>query len=205
LSYSGNLLVENRNGLIVNGEVFVANGTAERSCTRGTTRCNGSPRWRGAAESAGAALLSKWLAEKLDFFSIGTNDLTQYVMATERGNASVAGLQDSLHPALLHLIRAVIHGANAHKRHVSVCGDAASDPLSAMTFVGLGVRSLSVRPKQVAEIRLLFRFLKIPDLEQLAGNSLRCSNATQVRMLAKERLDAISATNIVSVQDHELR
>jgi len=151
---------------------------------------------RGAMiEVPAAALMSKWLAEKLDFFSIGTNDLTQYVMAAERGNVSLAGLQDSLHPALLHLIRAVIHGAKAHKRHVSVCGDAASDPLSAMTFVGLGVRSLSVRPKQVAEIKSLFRFLKMADLEQLAGDSLRCSNAAQVRILAKERLNAISNTN----------
>ena len=146
---------------------------------------------RGAMiEVPAAALMSRWLAEKLDFFSIGTNDLTQYVMAAERGNTSVAALQDSLHPAVLQVIKAVIEGAKTRERHVSLCGDAASDPLSALIFAGLGVHSLSIRPKQVPEIKSLFRKLKMADLRQLADRSLRCSDAEQVRAITKEFWDA---------------
>ena len=146
---------------------------------------------RGAMiEVPAAALMSRWLAERLEFFSIGTNDLTQYVMAAERGNTSVAALQDSLHPAVLQVIEAVIEGAKTHERHVSVCGDAASDPVSAMIFVGLGAHSLSVRPKQVPEIKSLFRNFRMADLGRLADRSLRCSDAEQVRALTKELWDA---------------
>jgi phosphocarrier protein FPr len=151
---------------------------------------------RGAMiEVPSAALLSESLAEKLDFFSIGTNDLTQYVMAAERGSASLAELQDSLHPAVLQLIKAVVDGARARQRHVSVCGDAASDPLCAAIFAGLGIRALSVRPKQVAEIKALFRNLKMAGLERLAEESLRCRDAVCVRDLARNYLDAMSAVN----------
>jgi phosphocarrier protein FPr len=151
---------------------------------------------RGAMiEVPSAALLSESLAEKLDFFSIGTNDLTQYVMAAERGNAVLAELQDSLHPAVLQLIKTVVDGARARERHVSVCGDAASDPLCAAIFVGLGIRGLSVRPKQVAEIKALFRNLKMADLERLAEESLRCRDAVGVRDSARNYLDAVSALN----------
>ena len=103
-------------------------------------------------EVPSAALLTEQLAEDIDFFSIGTNDLTQYTMAAERGNANVADLQDALHPAVLRLMKSVVEGAESRHRHVSVCGDAASDPLAAAIFGGLGIRSLSVRPNQCAEI-----------------------------------------------------
>ena len=155
------------------------------------------PMKRGAMiEVPAAALMSRWLAERLDFFSIGTNDLTQYLMAAERGNTSVATLQDSLHPAVLHVIKGVIDTAKTHERHVSVCGDAASDPLSAIIFVGLGVHSLSVRPKQVPEIKSLFRHSKTADLQLLADQSLQCSDAGQVRVLAKEFMASMARGEI---------
>lgn len=146
---------------------------------------------RGAmVEVPSAALMSEELAEQLDFFSIGTNDLTQYVMAAERGNASVTELQDALLPAVLRLMKIVVEGARPRGRRVSICGDAASDPASAAIFAGLGIHSLSVRPKQVAEIKALFRDLKMAHLQQLAGESLRCRDAVEVRKLAKDYLCA---------------
>ena len=132
-------------------------------------------------EVPSAALLSEQLAADLDFFSIGTNDLTQYTMAAERGNAKVAELQDALHPAVLRLMKSVAEGASLRGRHVSVCGDAASDPVAAATFAGLGIHSLSVRPKQAAIIKALFRSLELSRLKELATAALQMSSAAEVR------------------------
>ncbi len=142
----------------------------------------------GMIEVPSAALMSEQWAEELDFFSIGTNDLTQYVMAAERGNASLAELQDPLHPAVLRLIQRVVDGAAGKNRHVSVCGDAASDPLGAVILAGLGIRSLSARPKQVATIKAGFRSVNMNDLKQLAEEALQSRDAVQVRELAKKCL-----------------
>jgi len=144
-------------------------------------------------EVPSAALASERLAEHLDFFSIGTNDLTQYTMAAERGNASLAGLQDALHPAVLRLMQAVVDGARRRGRHVSVCGDAASDPLAASIFAGLGTGSLSVRPKQVAEIKDLFRNLNIAELKAIAAQALTCADAAAVRRLIGPYLESSAA------------
>ncbi|HKS72348.1 MAG TPA: phosphoenolpyruvate--protein phosphotransferase [Terriglobales bacterium] len=137
-------------------------------------------------EVPSAALMAEQLAEEAEFFSIGTNDLTQYVMAVERGSTALAGLQDALHPAVVRMVKAVIDGALARERHVSVCGDAASDPLAALVFAGLGIRSLSVRPKQVAEIKDLFRHVRAAELVELGRRALDCGDAEKVRSLARE-------------------
>lgn len=159
-------------------------------------RAHAWPIKRGAMiEVPSAALMTEQLAEELDFFSIGTNDLTQYVMAAERGNALVTELQDAVHPSILRLIKTVVDGAHARHRHVSVCGDAASDPVAAAILAGLGIGRLSVRPKQVAEIKALFRNLKMADLKQLAEDALSRRDATQVRSLARDYLDAVPAAN----------
>jgi phosphoenolpyruvate-protein kinase (PTS system EI component) len=151
---------------------------------------------RGAMiEVPSAALVSGHLADYLDFFSIGTNDLTQYTMAAERGNAAVASLQDPLHPAILRLIRFVADGARGKNRHVSVCGDAASDPLGAAVFIGLGVRSLSVRPNQVAGIKAALRGFSLAELETLAKQALQCREALEVRALASKPGIVMSATH----------
>ena len=140
-------------------------------------------------EVPSAALLSERLADDLDFFSIGTNDLTQYTMAAERGNATVADLQDALSPAVLRLMQRVIEGAHTKNRHVSICGDAASDPLAAAIFAGLGIHSLSVRPKQVAEIKALFRNLRMTDLGEVAAQAIQCHEAADVRRLVRDHLE----------------
>ncbi len=145
-------------------------------------------------EVPSAALLADQLAEDLDFFSIGTNDLTQYTMAAERGNANVADLQDPLHPAVLLLMKSVVEGAASRHRHVSVCGDAASDPLAAAIFAGLGIRSLSVRPNQSAEIKALFRGLEIARLQEMAAQALRLQDGREVRGLVAEHFHALSPT-----------
>jgi multiphosphoryl transfer protein len=145
-------------------------------------------------EVPSAALAAEQLAEELDFFSIGTNDLTQYTMAAERGNAGLARLQDALHPAVLRLMQAVVDGSRKRGRHVSVCGDAASDPFAAAIFAGLGICSLSVRPKQVAEIKEFFRNLYFADFKAIASDALNCKDAAAVRSLIRHYLDSVATT-----------
>ena len=160
----------------------------EQLCEEGTPHA--WPIKRGVMiEVPSAALGSRQLADEVDFFSVGTNDLTQYTMAAERGNASLARLQDPLHPAVLRLIQAVVEGAGSRGRHVSLCGDAASDPSAAAIFAGLGVCSLSVRPNQVGEIKELFRNLHLAELKAIAREAVIREDAPAVRSLIGRHLN----------------
>jgi multiphosphoryl transfer protein len=136
-------------------------------------------------EVPSAALLAEQLADQTEFFSIGTNDLTQYVLAADRDNASLSQLQDAVHPAVLRLIKTVVEGARARERHVAVCGDAASDPVAAAVFFGLGVRSLSVRANQVPKIKECCRQWRAAGLAELASGALKASSAAEVRFLVE--------------------
>jgi multiphosphoryl transfer protein len=97
-------------------------------------------------EVPGAALTSPILAREVDFFSIGTNDLTQYTLAAERGSAALAEFADALHPAVLRLIHQVVEAAHAQGKWVGVCGELAGDPVATAVLVGLGVDELSLNP-----------------------------------------------------------
>jgi multiphosphoryl transfer protein len=136
-------------------------------------------------EVPSAALLAAQLAEPMEFLSIGTNDLTQYALGAERGNAALAGFQDALHPAVLRLVRATVEGAKQRERHVAVCGDAASDPIAAAVFFGLGVRSLSVRPGELANVKACFGQWRSSDLAELGRLALEARDAAEVRALAE--------------------
>jgi multiphosphoryl transfer protein len=136
-------------------------------------------------EVPSAALLAEQLADQADFFSIGTNDLTQYVLAADRDNATLSQLQDAVHPAVLRLIKTVVEGARVRERLVAVCGDAASDPVAAAVFFGLGVRSLSVRANQVPKIKECCRQWRAAGLVELASRALKATSAAEVRLLAE--------------------
>ncbi|NFV81072.1 phosphoenolpyruvate--protein phosphotransferase [Magnetospirillum aberrantis] len=115
-------------------------------------------------EVPAAALCIQSFLGKVDFLSIGTNDLTQYLLAAERGNAELSELQDATHPAVLRVIGDLCAAADAVGCHVSVCGDAASNPAAAALLVGAGIRSLSVRPNQVGAIKARIREWSVRDL-----------------------------------------
>jgi phosphocarrier protein FPr len=135
-------------------------------------------------EIPSAALSAAALAEQSDFFSIGTNDLTQYALAADRGNPALASYQDPLHPAVLRLIDSTVRGARLHNRPVAICGEAASDDIAAPIFVGLGVRELSLAPAKMPRIKAALRQRKINELEALAQEALECATAAEVRALA---------------------
>jgi phosphocarrier protein FPr/phosphocarrier protein len=136
-------------------------------------------------ETPAAAITADLLASEADFLSIGTNDLTQYVLAMDRGNAAVAGGIDALHPAILRMIGQTCTGASRHGRWTGVCGGLASDPTGIPILLGLGVTELSVTPAFVPEAKALIRQMDIPRCQALARNALEQTSAAAVRALTQ--------------------
>lgn len=135
-------------------------------------------------EVPSAAILAPELARLADFFSIGTNDLTQYVLAADRGNPSLARLQDALHPAVLRTIASIVAGADGAGIPVAVCGELAGDPAGALVLVGLGVDELSADAASLDGIRGALAGVTAAELRELAARALAATDAETVRALA---------------------
>jgi phosphoenolpyruvate-protein phosphotransferase/dihydroxyacetone kinase phosphotransfer subunit len=135
-------------------------------------------------EVPSAALQARQLAAAADFFSIGTNDLTQYAMAAERGNELVGDLLAGPQPAVLRLVGETVRGADAHGRWVGVCGELAGDPASAVLLVGLGARELSMAPPLVAEVKAALRSVTLADAADVARRALDARDSSEARRLA---------------------
>ena len=135
-------------------------------------------------EVPAAALLAEQLAARAQFFSVGTNDLTQYTMAAERGNELVGDLLAGAQPAVLRLIRLVAAGAAVHGRTVGVCGELAGDPAAAVLLVGLGVRELSMAPPLIAEVKQALRSVTLADAITAADRAVNEADATAARAVA---------------------
>lgn len=134
-------------------------------------------------EVPSAAILADQLAAEADFFSIGTNDLTQYLLAADRGHPALARFQDALHPTVLRTIARLTAEAHRQGKHVAVCGEAASDPIAARLLVGLGVDELSLTPAQIPAIKSVLRATSKNELEALASRALAMESAEDVRGL----------------------
>jgi multiphosphoryl transfer protein len=138
-------------------------------------------------EVPSAALKIEAFLPYVDFVSIGTNDLTQYALAAERGNGAVAAFSDALDPGVLQLIHHVCRAARG-RIDVAVCGEAASDELAIPVLVGLGVRELSVSPPAVPRVKAAVRELDVERCATLAGEALTLAGADDVRKLVLSML-----------------
>jgi multiphosphoryl transfer protein len=139
-------------------------------------------------EVPSAGILIQHFARCVDFFSIGTNDLTQYVLAADRGNPGVAQYHDALHPAVLRLVSTITSSAHEQGKPVGVCGEAASDPLAASLFVGLGIDELSLAPALIPKIKESIRTIARRDMEALAAEAQKLATAADVRALIGRKL-----------------
>ena len=137
-------------------------------------------------EIPSAAILAAELASRVDFFSIGTNDLTQYTLAADRGNAALAQLQDALHPAVLRRIASVVAGADAAGIPVAVCGELAGDEAGAVVLVALGVDELSADAGCLDAVRGALARVTRTELDELARVALSALEAETVRGFATE-------------------
>jgi phosphocarrier protein FPr/phosphocarrier protein len=145
-------------------------------------------------ETPASAVLAAQLAREADFFSIGTNDLTQYTLAMDRGHAQLAAQIDAFHPAVLSLISQAATGAAAHGKPVAVCGGLAGEPLAAALLIGLGVRELSMPASAIARMKDTVRALTLAQCRAVAAEALQQSSPQDVRAVAAKYLPAMGVT-----------
>ncbi len=134
-------------------------------------------------EVPSAVVMAEELAQEVDFFSIGTNDLTQYVLAMDRGHPILAKQADGLHPAVLRMVDRTVQAATAAGKWVGVCGGIAGDPRGAAILTGLGVTELSVSIPSIAAIKAQVRRLSLAKAQALARQAVACRTAAEVRSL----------------------
>ncbi len=149
-------------------------------------------------EIPSACLIADALAAKVDFFSIGSNDLVQYTLAVDRLNERVAYLYRPSHPAVMELIRLTVEAAKKHRIPVCVCGEIAADPRFTPILLGLGVLELSMSPNALAEVRGVIRKTSMLASEQLAKIALTSADPEDVMVLAKEHIQSV-APDIASI------
>ncbi|HLP25932.1 MAG TPA: phosphoenolpyruvate--protein phosphotransferase, partial [Acidobacteriota bacterium] len=136
-------------------------------------------------EIPSAALAADTLAPHCQFFSIGTNDLIQYLLAIDRGNNRIAHLYDPTHPAVLRVLKQVIDAARTHNLKVSVCGEMAGDPIYAPLLIGLGVDELSMTPPLLPAVRYLVRAIKFSEAQKLAVDCLAQTDSKKTAALVQ--------------------
>jgi phosphocarrier protein FPr len=134
-------------------------------------------------EVPSAAVMARQFAREVDFFSIGTNDLTQYTLAMDRGHPKLGAKADAMNPAVLRLIAQTVDGAHAEGKWVGVCGGIASDPQAVAILVGIGVDELSVSVPAIPAIKAEVRTRSLADCQALAEQALSCDTAAEVRAL----------------------
>ncbi|MDN7717379.1 phosphoenolpyruvate--protein phosphotransferase [Burkholderia gladioli] len=134
-------------------------------------------------ETPSAAALADHFAELVDFFSIGTNDLTQYVLAIDREHPELARMAQSLHPAVLRMIAQTVDGARRHRKWVGVCGGLAGEPLGAAILAGLGVDELSMSVRDIPAVKTRLRASRLDALRALARRALDAADVDAVRAL----------------------
>jgi len=133
-------------------------------------------------EIPAAAIIADHLAKKVDFFSIGTNDLIQYTVAVDRGNTNISSLYTPYHPSVIHLIKNTIDSAAKNSIPCSMCGEAAGDTLMIPVLIGLGLNSFSVSPSEVLDVRSQMANLDYTECQQLSKEILVHSSACQTKL-----------------------
>ena len=134
-------------------------------------------------EVPSAAVMARQFAREVDFFSIGTNDLTQYTLAMDRGHPKLGAKADAMNPAVLRLIKQTVDGAHTEGKWVGVCGGIASDPQAVAILVGIGVDELSVSVPAIPAVKAEVRTRSLADCQALAKQALSCDTAAEVRAL----------------------
>jgi phosphotransferase system enzyme I (PtsP) len=121
------------------------------------------------------------LINRIDFISVGTNDLTQYILAVDRNNTRVASIYDSLHPGMLRVLAMIAQEAERSGIDLRLCGEMAGDPMCVAILIGLGFRHLSMNGRSVARVKYLLRHIDFDEAQTLAQRSLEAQMATEVR------------------------
>ena len=142
-------------------------------------------------EIPSAAIMAEELAKEVDFFSLGTNDLTQYTLAVDRGNAKVSRWYDHLHPAVLRLVAMTSQATKKQGIELGICGEMASDPLALPFLLGLGLDELSMSPSAIPKIKRLVRKFRADTARQIAQKVLSMREANEIRKYLEEAISQL--------------
>jgi phosphotransferase system enzyme I (PtsP) len=148
-------------------------------------------------EVPAAVYQAEALASRVDFISVGTNDLTQYLLAVDRNNAHVAKLYDELHPAVLRALIQITAGARSYGREISICGEMAGDPLAVVLLLGMGVHSLSMGASSLLRVKWVIRSVSRTRARELLSSALQCEDAEAVRRLLLQALEDVGLGGLV--------
>jgi phosphotransferase system enzyme I (PtsP) len=142
------------------------------------------------------------LAQRVDFWSVGSNDLTQYLLAVDRNNTRVAELFDTFHPAVVRALMQIIEQANLHNTPVSFCGELAGEPVGALLVLALGYRRLSMSSFNLAKIKYIIRHVNLSELAALREQILQSQSGSAIYSLLYEYLQQQNLSQLVRVSKH---
>jgi phosphotransferase system enzyme I (PtsP) len=140
-------------------------------------------------EVPAAAYLAKKLAKRVNFLSVGSNDLTQYLLAVDRNNARVAGIYDALHPAVLRTLLKIVEGGHAAGVEVSICGEMASDPLAIILLLAMGFDTLSMNSSSLPRVKWIIRNLSITNARKTLADVLELDHPAEIRLHLQHALE----------------
>jgi phosphotransferase system enzyme I (PtsI) len=162
-------------------------------------RCNPDTPLGAMIEIPAAAMMVDVLASEVDFFSLGTNDLVQYVLAADREDETVADYYQPLHPAVLRVIHFVAQSAHNADRELTICGEMAGDPDYTELLLGLGLRAFSVAPGELLDVKNAIRKTSLAEARQLAQEALTLGSVAEVEALINERRQPMPGTTVTPV------
>ena len=141
------------------------------------------------------------LAKRVDFFSVGSNDLTQYLLAVDRNNPRVSSLYDALHPALLGALLELANDATRLKKPISLCGELAGDPAGALLLMAMGFTSLSMNAPSLPKVRAAIRRVPLSDAEKLLKEVMELDTPAQVHTHLEGRMDEWQLSHLMPPRD----
>ncbi len=162
-------------------------------------RAVSKPKIGAMIEVPSAVYLIAALSKRVDFFSIGTNDLTQYLLAVDRNNPRVHGVYDNLHPAVIHVIHDIVQRAHLQNKPVGVCGEMAGNPATALLLLGLGIDSLSMNPSSLPRVKWTIRSFTGQQARELSNKALESENEADTHQLLNNALSAVGLSALVCV------
>ena len=149
-------------------------------------------------EVPSAVFLAEELASQVDFFSIGTNDLVQYILAVDRDSTTVSSMYDKFHPAVIRALHHTIKTALKHKIDISVCGEMAGDPVGALVLLGMGVQDLSVESTSYLKIKRFIRLMNIKDAQKIAEQVMKMDDEQKIKELLNIKFNKITKGDVVN-------
>lgn len=150
-------------------------------------------------EIPSAAVLADQLAEEVDFFSIGTNDLTQYTLAVDRGNRKVSNLYNSFHPALLRLFKTVIDASENKGRFTGMCGELAGNPLATLLLLGMGFHELSMSPGSILRVKKIVTSVSMKQAREIARRAMEMKSAEEIETCLREELIRLKLADLIDL------